>query len=83
MKKILIEDIYQAKLNTHPGYSKNRERPEESKNYCNKSCHKFVNQYLLKVTKNHPSFPDEDSLIKSLFLGIQRLERKWTSKIHN
>ena len=41
------------------------------------------NRCLRKVTKNRPSFPDEDALIKSLFLGIQRLERKWTSKIHN
>ncbi|MCR5412959.1 MAG: transposase [Patescibacteria group bacterium] len=41
------------------------------------------NRCLRKVTKNRPSFPDEDSLIKSLFLGIQRLERKWTSKISN
>ncbi|MCR4623383.1 MAG: transposase [Alphaproteobacteria bacterium] len=41
------------------------------------------NRCLRKVTKNRPSFPDEDALIKSLFLGIQRLQRKWTSKIHN
>ena len=41
------------------------------------------NRCLRKVTKNRPSFPDEDSLIKSLFLGILRLQRKWTSKISN
>ena len=41
------------------------------------------NRCLRKVTKNRPSFPDEDSLIKSLFLGIQRLERKRKKKISN
>ncbi|MCR4555923.1 MAG: hypothetical protein K5766_03870 [Alphaproteobacteria bacterium] len=44
---------------------------------------KSFNRCLRKVTKNRPSFPDEDALIKSLFLGIQRLQRKWSSKIHN
>ena len=28
MKKVLIEDMYQAELDTHLGYSKNGERPE-------------------------------------------------------
>ena len=41
------------------------------------------NRCLRKVTKNRPSFPDEDSLIKSLFAGTQRLGRKWTPKISN
>ena len=41
------------------------------------------NRCLRKVTKNRPSFPDEDALIKSLFLGIRRLQKKWTTKINN
>ncbi len=41
-EKILIEDMYQAELDTHLGYSKNGERPEESENYRNGSYHKFV-----------------------------------------
>ncbi len=39
------------------------------------------NQCLRKVTKNKPSFPSEDALMKSLYLGIQRLQKKWTTKI--
>ena len=42
MKKILIEDLYQAELETHLGYEKNCERSEESSNYRNGSYHKFV-----------------------------------------
>ena len=41
------------------------------------------NRCLRKVTKNKPSFPSEDALCKSLFLGIRQLQRKWTTKIHN
>ncbi len=39
MKKALIEDMYQAELDTHLGYGKNEERPEESENYRNGSYH--------------------------------------------
>ena len=42
MKKILIEDMYQAELDTHLGYGKHGERPENSGNYRNGSYHKFV-----------------------------------------
>jgi transposase-like protein len=41
------------------------------------------NRCMRKVTKNRGAFPSEDSLLKSLFLGVRRLEKKWTSKIHN
>jgi transposase-like protein len=41
------------------------------------------NRYLRKVTKNKPTFPSEDALIKSLFLGIKRLEKKWTTKVRD
>jgi transposase-like protein len=40
---------------------------------------------MRKITRNQEGgvFPSEDSLLKSLFLGIKRLEKKWTSKVHN
>jgi transposase-like protein len=38
---------------------------------------------LRKVTKSKPTFPSEDALMKSLYLGIRRLEKKWTTKIAN
>jgi transposase-like protein len=41
------------------------------------------NRCMRKVTKNRPTFPSEDALIKSLFLGIRRLEKKWTTKVHD
>jgi hypothetical protein len=37
-----------------------------------------------KLRKQKEVFPSEDSLLKSLFLGIrQDLEKKWTDKVHN
>jgi transposase-like protein len=39
------------------------------------------NRCLRKVTKNKPTFPSEDALVKSLFLGIRNLEKKWIAKI--
>lgn len=41
------------------------------------------NRCLRKVTKNRPTFPSEDALSKSLFLGIRRLQKKWTTKVRN
>jgi transposase-like protein len=41
------------------------------------------NRCIRKVTKNKPTFPSEDALMKSIFLGIRRLEKKWTTKVHN
>ena len=41
------------------------------------------NRCMRKVTKNRPSFPSEVALCKSLFLGIQQLQKKWTTKIPN
>jgi transposase-like protein len=35
-----------------------------------------------KSNKNPRSFPSGDALLKSLFLGTRRLEKKWT-KVHN
>lgn len=40
----------------------------------------IFNRGLRKVTKNRPSFPDENSLLKSLFLGIQRIQKKMDYK---
>jgi transposase-like protein len=41
------------------------------------------NRCLRKVTKNKPTFPSEDALMKSLYLGIRRLEKKWTTKVRD
>ena len=41
------------------------------------------NRNMRKVTKNKPTFPSEDALCKSLFLGIKNLEKKWITKIRD
>jgi transposase-like protein len=41
------------------------------------------NRYIRKVTKNRAIFPTEDALFKSVYLGICRLEKKWTGKIRD
>jgi transposase-like protein len=41
------------------------------------------NRCLRKVTKNKPTFPSEDALMKSLYLWIRRLEKKWTTKFRD
>ena len=63
MKKILIEDMYQAELDTHLGYGKHGERPEnsgimelwrDSKKYCYIFCrHRAIKQWQLsQIRKN-------------------------------
>ena len=41
------------------------------------------NRNMRKYTKNKPTFQSEESLAKSLFLGILKLEKKWTTKVQN
>jgi transposase-like protein len=41
------------------------------------------NRCMRKITKNKPSFPSEDAVLKCLYLGICNLEKKWTGKIKN
>ena len=38
---------------------------------------------LRKVTKNRGVFPDDNSLLKLLYLATQDVTRKWTMKIRN
>ena len=42
-----------------------------------------VNMSLRKVTKNRGSFPNDESMIKLLYLALQNIEKKWTRPIHN
>ena len=36
-----------------------------------------------KLTKTKGAFPNEDSLLKLLYLGVQNAAKKWTMPIHN
>ena len=41
------------------------------------------NRYMRKITKNKSSFPTEDSLLKSLYLGVKNVEKKFLTKIRD
>jgi putative transposase len=42
-----------------------------------------VHRQLRKVTKNRASFPNDESLVKILFLAIRDVSKKWTKAIPN
>jgi putative transposase len=42
-----------------------------------------VNMSLRKVTKNRGSFPNDDAMLKLLYLALQNIEKKWTMPIRN
>ena len=42
-----------------------------------------VHRQFRKLTKTKGAFPNEASLLKLLYLGIQNTQRKWTMPIRN
>jgi len=42
-----------------------------------------VHRQLRKVTKNRAAFPNDESLVKILFLAIRDVSKKWTKEITN
>lgn len=42
-----------------------------------------VNMSLRKVTKNRGSFPNDDAMIKLLYLALQNIAKKWSMPIRN
>ena len=79
MKKVLIEDMYQAELDTHLRYSKNGERPEESENYRNGSYHKFVKTKdgeLELIVPRDRSGEFEPQAVKKHQMDITKIEDK-------
>ena len=42
-----------------------------------------VNSSLRKITKNRNSFPNDESVIKLLYLALQNIMKKWTMPIRN
>jgi putative transposase len=42
-----------------------------------------VHRQFRKLTKTKGAFPNQDSLLKLLYLGIQNASKKWTMPIHN
>jgi putative transposase len=42
-----------------------------------------VHRQFRKLTKTKGAFPNENSLLKLLYMGIQNASSKWTMPIHN
>lgn len=42
-----------------------------------------LNSQLRKVTKNKRSFPNDDAVLKTLFLAVDYIQKKWTMPIQN
>lgn len=42
-----------------------------------------LNMSLRKVTKNRGSFPNDEAMIKLLFLALRNISKKWTMPIHD
>jgi len=42
-----------------------------------------VHRQFRKLTKTKGAFPNENSLMKLLFVGIQNMTKKWTMPIQN
>jgi len=42
-----------------------------------------IHRQFRKLTKTKGGFPNNDSLLKLLYLGIQNASKKWTMPIHN
>jgi transposase-like protein len=42
-----------------------------------------LNYSLRKVLKNRGAFPNDESIIKLLYLAIQKISKKWTMPIHD
>jgi putative transposase len=42
-----------------------------------------VNMSLRKVTKNRGSFPNDESMLKLLYLALRNISKKWTIPIRN
>ena len=42
-----------------------------------------LNASLRKVTKNRAAFPDDEAIIKIMYLAISKAAKKWTMPIRN
>ena len=89
-------EAFEAKWNdSHPTIGKswrnNWERitplfsypPEIRKAIYTTNAIESVNMSLRKVTKNRGSFPNDDSMIKLLYLALQNISKKWSMPIRN
>jgi len=58
--------------------------PEEIRRViCTTNSIEAVHRQFRKLTKTKGGFPNENSLLKLLYLGIQNASKKWTMPIRN
>ena len=60
------------------GMSKN-----ENKKGTQTNAIESVNMSRRKVTKNRGSFPNDESMLKLLYLALKNISKKWTMPIRN
>jgi putative transposase len=58
-------------------------RPEIRKAIYTTNAIESVNMSLRKVTKNRGSFPNDESMLKLLYLALKNISKKWTMPIRN
>jgi putative transposase len=93
--EIAMEEFAVKWDDTHPTISRSWRRnwerltplfsypPEIRKAIYTTNAIESVNMSLRKVTKNRGSFPNDESMIKLLYLALQNIEKKWTMPIRN
>jgi putative transposase len=81
--------------NSHPTISRSWRRnwervtplfsypPEIRKAIYTTNAIESVNMSLRKVTKNRGSFPNDEAMLKLLYLALQNISKKWTMPIRN
>ena len=81
--------------NSHPTISRSWKRnweritplfsypPEIRKAIYTTNAIESVNMSLRKVTKNRGSFPNDEAMLKLLYLALQNISKKWTMPIRN
>lgn len=79
-EKIIIKKVMEAM----PHIYKIMEYPKEiRKMIYTTNAIESVNSCLRKVTRGKGSFPNEESVMKILYLRIKELEKKWEKPISN
>lgn len=89
-------ESFETKWNaTHPSIGKSWRRnweritplfsypPEIRKAIYTTNAIESLNMSLRKVTKNRGSFPNDDAMLKLLFLALKNIEKKWTMPIRD
>src|SRR5210317_2278765 len=93
--EIAMEEFATKWDNSHPTISRSWRRnweriiplfsypPEIRRAIYTTNAIESVNMSLRKVTKNRGSFPNDESMLKLLYLALKNISKKWTMPIHH